>query len=154
MITDEKPSNLHPEPAPTLSIALERRRGQRGMTLLEILIVLVILGLVMVLLVGPRVMEMFSESKDHLAKAEVTKFAHEAFPQWQIVNSSKSCPTSLADLTKYMNSKKVKDPWGNDYVMLCGDKLPAGVKGFAVMSPGADGKSNTPDDVKSWDDGK
>jgi prepilin-type N-terminal cleavage/methylation domain-containing protein len=34
--------------------------GQRGMTLLEILIVLAILGLVMGVLVGPRLYSMFS----------------------------------------------------------------------------------------------
>ena len=40
-----------------------RRVAQRGMTLLEIMIVLAILALVMGLVVGPRVMKMFGESK-------------------------------------------------------------------------------------------
>ena len=57
-------------------------RLQQGMTLLEIMIVLAILALVMGLVVGPRVMKMFGESKVDIAKLTVTKFANEAFPQW------------------------------------------------------------------------
>ena len=48
------------------SIARTSRRrhsGQRGMTLLEIMIVLAILALVMGLVVGPKVIGMFRESK-------------------------------------------------------------------------------------------
>ena len=45
------------------------RRAQRGMTLLEIMIVLAILALVMGLVVGPRVMKMFGESKVDIAEA-------------------------------------------------------------------------------------
>ena len=28
-----------------------------------------------------------------------------------------------------MNSKDIKDPWGNPYKMFCGQNLPAGAKG-------------------------
>ena len=46
--------------------------AQRGMTLLEIMIVLAILALVMGLVVGPRVMKMFGESKVDIARLTVT----------------------------------------------------------------------------------
>jgi len=125
--------------------------AQRGMTLLEIMIVLAILALVMGLVVGPRVMRMFGESKVDIAKATVKKYAFEAYPSWAAAHPDKSCPEKLEDLNEYMNNKDAKDPWGGQYKMLCGANLPAGAKGIAVQSPGEDGKEGTGDDVKSWD---
>jgi prepilin-type N-terminal cleavage/methylation domain-containing protein len=126
-------------------------RGQRGMTLLEIMIVLAILALVMGLVVGPRVMRMFSKSKDDIAQLTVKKYAYEAFGEWAQAHPDKQCPDKLEDLSQYMDSKDTKDPWGNPYKMFCGQNLPAGAKnGLAVMSSGPDGKDGTEDDVKSW----
>jgi prepilin-type N-terminal cleavage/methylation domain-containing protein len=126
-------------------------RGQRGMTLLEIMIVLAILALVMGLVVGPRVMRMFSKSKDDIAALTVKKYAYEAFGEWAQAHPDKQCPDKLEDLSQYMDSKDTKDPWGNPYKMFCGQNLPAGAKaGLAVMSSGPDGKDGTEDDVKSW----
>ena len=125
--------------------------SQRGMTLLEIMIVLAILALVMGLLIGPRVMKLFGESKVDIARLTVHKFADEAFPMWTRNHSDKGCPDKLEDLSEYMDKKDTKDPWGNPYKMFCGQNLPAGAKGLAVMSAGEDGKEGTPDDVKSWE---
>jgi general secretion pathway protein G len=127
------------------------RAAQRGMTLLEIMIVLAILALVMGLVVGPAVMKRFSESKEDVAKMTAKKFADEAYPQWSAHHPDKGCPDSLSDLSDYMNSNSVKDPWGNPYKMMCGENLPAGAKGLAVTSPGPDGKEGTSDDIKSWE---
>jgi general secretion pathway protein G len=131
--------------------ATAARAPQRGMTLLEIMIVLAILALVMGLVVGPAVMKRFGESKEKIAKATVQKYAYDAYPQWSSAHPDKSCPEKLEDLNEYMNNKDIKDPWGGTYKMLCGSSLPAGAKGLAVMSPGEDGKEGTSDDVKSWD---
>jgi len=122
---------------------------QRGMTLLEIMIVLAILALVMGLLVGPRVMKLFAESKEDIARLTVQKFVNEAYPMWQR-NASDPCPKSLEDLSPYMDKKDTKDPWNNPYKMYCGQNLPPGAKGIAVSSSGADGKDGTEDDIKSW----
>ncbi len=139
-----------------LADALARRRrgqtrSQRGMTLLEIMIVLAILALVMGLVVGPRVLAMFGESKVKVAKATVGKYANEAFPQWSMNNTGKACPGQLSDLNTYMNNADGKDPWGNPYKLMCGSNLPAGAKGVAVTSAGEDGKEGTADDIKSWE---
>jgi general secretion pathway protein G len=127
------------------------RRSQSGMTLLEIMIVLAILALVMGLVVGPRVMRMFGESKVDIAHIAVEKYAFEAYPSWSSSHPDKACPDKLEDLNEYMNNKDIKDPWGNLYHMLCGQNLPAGAKGIAVVSDGEDGKAGTCDDVESWD---
>lgn len=126
-------------------------RGQRGMTLLEIMIVLAILALVMGLLVGPRVMKMFSESKVDTTKLKLKKYAFEAYPAWSTSHPDKSCPDQLSDLNEYMNGNDSNDSWGRPIKLLCGTNLPAGVRGLGVMSVGEDGKEGTEDDLKSWE---
>jgi len=135
----------------SIHVARATRKAQRGMTLLEIMIVLAILALVMGLVVGPRVMKMFGESKVDIARMTAKKYADEAYPSWATTHTDKPCPEKLEDLNEYMNNKDTKDPWGGSYKMLCGPSLPAGAKGLAVMSPGEDGKEGTPDDIKSWE---
>lgn len=136
-----------------LNAARARRaalRGQAGMTLLEILIVLAIIALVMGFLFGPRLLEMFGESKQKQAEIVVQEYASKAYTSWMLNNAGKSCPT-LAELAKYTNHEETEDPWGNEYIVVCGDNAPEGVpNGFGVLSKGADGKEGTDDDVKSW----
>jgi hypothetical protein len=36
--------------------------------------------------------------------------------------------------------------------MFCGANLPKGAKGLAIQSAGPDGKLDTKDDIKSWED--
>jgi prepilin-type N-terminal cleavage/methylation domain-containing protein len=126
-------------------------RGHRGMTLLEIMIVLAILALVMGLLVGPQVMKMFGESKIDTTKMKIKKYAYEAYPSWSASHPDKGCPEKIADLNEYMNSSDINDSWGKPLRMMCGSDLPAGARGIAIMSAGEDGKEGTPDDLKSWE---
>ncbi len=126
------------------------RNRQAGMTLLEIMIVLAILGLIMGLLIGPVVFERFGEAREDVAKMEMQQLVHQAHPQWS-ARHRKACPPALQDLTEYTNKKDVKDPWGNDYVMHCGESAPANQR-FGVSSAGEDGKTGTQDDIKSWED--
>lgn len=126
-------------------------QGQRGMTLLEILIVLAILGLVMGVLVGPRLYDMFSQGQEEVARTQVRQLTTEAFIRWQMKNPGKDCP-ELSDLAALLDLKEAKDPWGREYVAFCGDNAPAGSKGFAVMSLGSDGQQGTEDDIKSWEE--
>jgi general secretion pathway protein G len=134
-----------------------RRPGQAGMTLLEIMIVLAILALVMGLLIGPKVMEMFSESKDETAKMAVRKLASEGATHYTRHNPSKACPDNVEQLGQEIDmkpdpkSKKLLDAWGSPYVMFCGANLPPGARGIAVMSLGPDQKQGTADDIRSWD---
>ena len=126
-------------------------RAHRGMTLLEIMIVLAIIALVMGLVVGPRVMKMFGESKVDTSRIKVTKYAFEAYPSWSASHPDKACPASIADLNEYMNNDDATDSWKQPLKMMCGQNLPPGAKGIAVMSIGEDGKEGTCDDIESWD---
>ncbi len=122
------------------------------MTLLEIMIVLAIIALVMGFLVGPRVISSFREAKGDTAKMIMKQFAHEAYVRWDANNPGKGCPQSLTELLPYMNKQDTKDPWGSEYIMLCGESAPKAAKaGFGVVSKGADKKRGTDDDLKSWE---
>lgn len=130
-------------------------RGERGMTLLEILIVLAILAVVIGFLFGPQIMQMFGESKVKTTRLMVQKLAYEAYPRWQMDNQ-KSCPGDLSELAKYTNNEETKDAWGNPLKMLCGDDAPSEAHGFGIVSLGADGKEGGEGesaDIKSWDKG-
>jgi len=126
-------------------------RAHRGMTLLEIMIVLAILALVMALLVGPRVLNALRDSKVKTTKMKLNQYANEAFPQWSANHPDKACPDKLADLDEFMNSHDSNDAWARPIKMMCGTNLPPGAKGLAVMSVGEDGKEGTEDDIKSWE---
>jgi len=121
--------------------APRRRRRQRGITLLEIMIVLTIIGLVMALLVGPAAMRALFGSKVKTTKLEVRKFAFSAYTQWLGDHTGKNCPTSLSELTPYMESDTVNDEWGNPLQMSCeSDKKTGHGMVLVVTSYGADGK--------------
>ena len=126
-------------------------RAHRGMTLLEIMIVLAILALVMALLVGPKVFNALRGSRVSTTKMKLQQYANEAFPQWSMAHPDKACPAELSELNSEMNSKDANDSWGRPIKMFCGTNLLAGVKGLAVMSLGEDGKEGTADDLKSWE---
>jgi len=127
------------------------RHAHRGMTLLEIMIVLAILALVMGLLVGPRVIDALRGSQTKVAILTAKKYVDEAYPAWAAAHPGKPCPDKLEDLNAFMNQKTTKDPWGNPYKLYCGSTLPPDARGLAVSSPGEDGKEGTADDIKSWD---
>ena len=126
-------------------------RAHRGMTLLEIMIVLAILAIVMGILVGPSVIARFRDSKSQTTRLKLKMYAFQAFPSWSAAHPEKQCPDKLADLDPYMNSEDTNDAWGTPITMLCGAGLPPGAHGMAVVSAGEDRTAGTPDDLHSWD---
>jgi hypothetical protein len=83
-----------------------------------------------------------------VTRRAVKKLAFETYAEWSAVHVDKACPTSLADLG---DAAATTDPWGKPFEIFCGPTLPAGVRGFGVVSVGPDGKAGTADDIRSWD---
>ncbi len=126
-------------------------RAHRGMTLLEIMIVLAILAIVMGIIVGPRVIGSFIEAKHKTTRLKLGMVAFQAYPAWLAAHPEKDCPDKLADLSPFMNNDDTNDEWGTPITMLCGANLPVNARGLAVISAGEDHKVGTSDDLHSWE---
>src|SRR5262245_23646102 len=112
-----------------------RLLAQRGVTLIEIMIVLAIIGLIMGVLVGPKVMNAFKESRVKTAFLMLKEYEG-AYTRW-VADNEGDCPDKLDDLLRYTNKKDLKDPWGQAFVMKCGEGVPTDSK-FGVISLGPD----------------
>lgn len=122
------------------------RKGSRGMTLVEILVVLAIIGLIVggVAVVAGNA---FGSAQADTARNEVIQI--ESASEMYMVQKKGACPKSIQDLRAGGVLKRVKkDPWGNPYTIKC----PGEHSNIDVSSPGKDGEVGTADDVNSWDD--
>src|SRR5262245_38710590 len=103
------------------------RRGERGFTLVEILVVITIIGLIMGL-VGPRVLNYLSDAKAKAAKIQIESFASALDLYFLDTGRYPSGSEGLAVLIQrpgtvanwngpYLKGGVVPaDPWGNPYV--------------------------------------
>lgn len=95
-----------------------RRSRQRGFTLVELMVVVVILG-ALVALVGPSVWRALFQTRNDIAKAQMENFA-KSISLYKL--SMKKLPSSLQELTQtddknpepFIDSIPL-DPWGNEY---------------------------------------
>lgn len=120
-----------------------RRARQLGMTLLEIMIVLALLGLVTGAIVAG-VIPAFKRGKIKTAKTAMVQMAG-VVAQYSTDNDGK-CP-SVDDLVtaSFLSKSQMKDPWGSSYVI----KDCEGPEGAHVVSLGPDKQEGTADDIKS-----
>jgi general secretion pathway protein G len=125
--------------------SVRRRRREAGMTMLEIMIVLALIGLVMSA-VGVGVFSQFKKGQRKVAQAMVNDVAAKSV-QYMSDNNS-DCPKGLDDLVaqKYL-PKKAKDPWGRELILRCPGTV--NTDGVDVVSLGPDGQEGTADDVKA-----
>ena len=136
-------------------VAIERKRprvvagrmADAGMTMLEIMIVLAIIGLVMSV-VGVGVFQSYKKAQKKIAQVAVNEIASKTV-QFMTDNNNE-CPKTIDDLVaqKYM-PKKQKDPWNHDFILRCPGTV--NVDGIDVVSLGPDGQEGTPDDIKAVD---
>ena len=120
------------------------RRASRGMTLIEILVVLAIIGLIVG---GVSVMafNQFDKAKLDQAGNEVRQLQTQC--QMYMMQQQGKCPKTTQDLKAagILNRAK-KDPWGNDYDITC----PGQHDKCDIASSGPDGAANSEDDITSW----
>ncbi len=135
-------------------------RAQRGFTLLELLVVLVILGM-LAALAGPRVMKYVSSAKSDTAQLQVEEFGA-ALDMYKLeVGRHPNTQEGLQALVEapggatnwngpYLKKKTVpKDPWGTDYIYAS----PGQHGAFDLSSLGADGREGGEGedrDIVSW----
>lgn len=122
---------------------MRRRKRERGMTLLEIMIVLAILALVMGLIVGPKVYAAWVKSRRDIAQMHVDHLANISYPEWALQNPRARCPESVGDLNEVTGKREQTDPWGQPFVMRCPP--------LEVSSLGEDGLAGTADDIRAGD---
>ncbi len=124
-----------------------RRSLQRGMTLIEIMVVVAIISMLM----GTVAIGAFSQLEK--AKVKNAKMVIKAIEQALIAyqtDNTDSCPKAVSDLyaQKYL-TKEPKDPWGELVIFKCPGEH--NKDGADVVSKGKDKQENTQDDIKSWE---
>jgi general secretion pathway protein G len=114
-----------------------KRKSARGMTLIEIMVVLVILGLI-ASAIGYNVFNQLGEAQKKTATLDLTAISngvdlyHVETGQW---------PDSLSQLVPKFVKEVHKDPWGSDYVYVRnGD-------GYEIYSYGKDKAQGGGDDI-------
>jgi len=122
-----------------------RRAKDAGMTMLEIMIVLAIIGLVMSV-VGVGVNAQWKKAQRKVAQVAVNEIASKTLQY--MTDNNNECPKGIDDLVaqKYM-PKKQKDPWNRDFVLRCPGTV--NTDGVDVVSFGPDGQEGTADDIKA-----
>ncbi|MBV1858715.1 MAG: type II secretion system protein GspG [Nannocystaceae bacterium] len=119
---------------------------QRGMTLIEIMVVVAIISLVMGG-VGLMAFNSFKQAQTDTARKDVVQI-QQAVEMYRTQKRGK-CPKTLQDLKASGVAAKVsKDPWGNDYEIKC----PGEKTSVDVISAGPDGEVGTEDDVNNYTD--
>ena len=125
-------------------------RGQKGMTLIEIMVVIAIIGIVMSA-VGYGVMNYLAEAKVDAARVSAEKLA--SILEMYYARHDEY-PSKLGDLTKKKGKRKksalkkadLKDPWKKKWqYSVDGDS-------FKLCSSGADKKKGTDDDICHGDE--
>lgn len=118
---------------------VRRRRIQRGMTLIEIMVVLVILGMIAGA-IGFNVINQKKDADVRSAGLDVKNIAN-AVDMYQLKNSK--LPDSLSDLVPNEIKSIRKDPWNNEYVYVKSGN------GYEVYSYGPDKVQGGGDDISS-----
>lgn len=122
------------------------RASERGMTLVEIMIVVAIIGMV-VGGVGLVAINQFEKAKVQQAKRDVQQIKGGA-EVYMAQNVGSPPPASVEELAKNKIVKVTNDPWGSPYQLKCPGEHDS--DSCDVWSSGKDRKAQTQDDINSW----
>jgi len=122
-----------------LSRARRAALAKRGVTLIEILIVLAIVGLIaggVAVVAVPK----YQEAQKKQAQIDA-RTIHPAAEKYRVDHTGEGCPTVelLRDKNELSKSSKITDPWDSPYKIICGDE------DVTVLSLGPDKKEGTAD---------
>ena len=119
-------------------------RSSRGMTLIEIMVVVAIISLVLGG-VGLVAFNQFQEARLSTAKKDTVQI-QESIEAYMLQKRGK-CPKSLQEVKAAgVIARVIKDPWGNEYEIKCpGDKT-----SVDVVSGGPDGQIGGEDDIANY----
>jgi general secretion pathway protein G len=118
-----------------------KRRLERGMTLIEIMVVVIIIGLIGTA-VAVNVIGRLNEAKVQTAKSDITKIA-DAIDQYKMMRNDYPTGEQALDVLireKFLKANKdgkIKDPWGKEYIYLYPGQTHT--DSYDVKSYGADG---------------
>ena len=117
--------------------------NQRGMTLIEIMVVIAIIGILSTA-IGFGVVNWMKQSKESVAQMTLDKVA-QGLDAFYTIESE--YPNSLEDLTAGKNpllkEKDMKDPWKSELVY----RYPGNDGEYDLCSKGEDKRENTDDDI-------
>lgn len=128
-------TTLHP-----ITRRAARLSGQRGMTILEIMIVTIIIAMIAAG-VAVAVWPQYLKAQINAAKSDVA--AVRAAVQLFVAENPGKCPEAkqLQEENYLDKSKRAEDPWGSEFVIKCSDG------DVQVYSMGPDSQDNTEDDI-------
>ena len=118
------------------------RAARRGVTLIEILIVLAIVGLIaggVAVVAVPK----YAEAQKKQAQTDA-RTIHPAAEKYRVDHPGDQCPTVplLREKKELSQASKITDPWDSEYKIICGDE------DVMIVSFGPDKKENTADDIR------
>ena len=130
---------------------------QKGFTLIEILLVVIIIG-ILVSLVAPRLAGRSEEARMQATKADINGGVSLALDLYEVDNGQ--FPDKLQDLIAkpadaanwrgpYLKKGVPQDPWGNEYDY----KFPGthNTSGYDLFSGGPDQQEGSDDDITNWE---
>lgn len=140
-----------------------KKERQRGFTLMELMVVIVILG-VLASLVVPNLMGNKDRADRQKAVSDIIalenaldmyKLDNHRYPTTeQGLEALITAPAQTPRAENYNPDGYIRrlptDPWGNDYILIS----PGEHGAIDIMSTGPDGENGTADDIASWDSGK
>jgi general secretion pathway protein G len=116
-----------------------RTRRRRGMTLIEIMVVITILGLIAAA-VGIAVVPMLGEAKTKTARSEIKTLENGLKLYYTKKGRYPDTATGLRVLVTENIVDKTTDPWGNEYVYLNEGGKPVITSYGADGAPGGEGE--------------
>ncbi|MBN1571096.1 MAG: type II secretion system major pseudopilin GspG [Acidobacteria bacterium] len=139
-----------------MGMIFEERRSEKGFSLIELIVVLVILGL-LAAVVAPNVYNKLAKGKDQIAKIQIKElegalqlFSFDVGRYPESAEGLEALVRNPGNMDSWKGPYLAKalpaDPWGRPYAYRC----PGTHLDFDLFSFGADGTEGNEDDICNW----